>query len=283
MPANLTRTVIEANQAVHSKLAAQYDSNEPHFRPENIAKVEERLSHLVRETHAERLLDLGCGTGFMINIAKRYVRNITGVDVTREMMDRVDRSGPATIELINQDTGAYSPAQGAFQLVTAYSFLHHLAELSPTLRTAALALARGGKLYADLDPNFYFWESISNLERGGAYHSLVRREIEAVTFKDEEIEAKFGVSREIFNHAEYGKDIAGGFKEETLREQVLQAGFARVDFHYHWFLGEAFLINSGTASRPELFEQARVVDACLHRALPVSRNLFKYLGFVATK
>ncbi len=283
MPANLTQTVIEANQAVHSRLAAQYESNEPHFRPENIAKVEERLSRLVRETHAERLLDLGCGTGFMINIAKRYVRNITGVDVTREMMDRVDRSGPATIELINQDTGTYSPVQGAFQLVTAYSFLHHLAELDPTLRTAASALGRGGKLYADLDPNFYFWESISNLERGGAYHSLVRREIEAVTFKDEEIEAKFGVSREIFNHAEYGKDIAGGFKEETLREQILQAGFARVEFHYHWFLGEAFLINNGTAPRQELIEQARVVDACLQRALPVSRNMFKYLGFVATK
>jgi ubiquinone/menaquinone biosynthesis C-methylase UbiE len=280
---NLTEKVIQANIAVHSKLAAHYQSCEPHFRPENVAKVEQRLAGLALETRAERLLDLGCGTGFMINIAKKYVRCITGVDVTQPMLDRVDRSGSAQIELVNDDTGAYPVAVGAFQLVTAYSFLHHLAELGPTFATASRALAAGGKFYADLDPNFYYWESIGKLERGANYHGLVQREIEAVTFKDEEIEAKFGVSREIFNHAEFGKDIEGGFKEEVLREQLFTAGFTRVDFHYHWFLGEAFLINSGEAPRGDLLQQAAIINDALQRALPVSRNLFKYLGFVATK
>ena len=283
MSTPLTQKVIEANIAVHSKLAAHYQTCEPHFRPENVAKVEHRLASLAQETRAESLLDLGCGTGFMINIARKYVRRIVGVDVTQPMLDRVDRSGSASIELVNHDTGTYPAAPGTFQLVTAYSFLHHLCELAATFRTASQALAPGGKFYADLDPNFYFWESIYRLERGGDYHPLVRREIEAVTFKDEEIEAKFGVSREVFNHAEFGKDIAGGFKEETLRQQLIEAGFARVEFHYHWFLGEGFLINGDSAAREELFQQAAVIHDALQRALPVSRNMFKYLGFVATK
>ena len=283
MSTPLAQKVIEANIAVHSKLAAHYQTCEPHFRPENVAKVEHRLAAIAQETRAENLLDLGCGTGFMINIAKKYVRRIVGVDVTQPMLDRVDRSGSASIELVNHDTGTYPAAPGAFQLVTAYSFLHHLCELAATFRTANQALAPGGKFYADLDPNFYFWESICQLERGGDYHPLVRREIEAVTFKDEEIEAKFGVSRETFNHAEFGKDIAGGFKEETLRLQLIEAGFASVEFHYHWFMGEGFLINSGPGAREELFQQAAVVNDALQRALPVSRNMFKYLGFVATK
>jgi SAM-dependent methyltransferase len=279
----LIQKVIEANITVHSKLAAHYQTCEPHFRPENVAKVESRLAALAKETQAEKLLDLGCGTGFMINIAKRHVRHIVGVDVTQPMLDRVDRSGPAIIELVNRDTGSYDAAPGTFELVTAYSFLHHLAELGPTFRTAARALAVGGKFYADLDPNFYFWESIDGLERGGDYHPLVRREIEAVTFKDEEIEVKFGVSREVFNHAEFGKDIAGGFKESVLRSALLEAGFSGVEVHYHWFLGEGFLINSGTQPREELQAQAAMVNEALQRALPASRNLFKYLGFVATK
>jgi ubiquinone/menaquinone biosynthesis C-methylase UbiE len=279
----LTQKVIEANIAVHSRLAAQYQECEPHFRPENVAKVERRLVALAKETRAENLLDLGCGTGFMINIAKQHVRRIVGVDVTSAMLERVNRSGPASIELVNHDTGTYPAAPGTFQLVTAYSFLHHLADVLPTFRTASRALASGGKFYADLDPNFYFWESIYKLERGGDYHPLVRREIEAVTFKDEEIEAKFGVSREVFNHAEFGKDMAGGFKEEKLREQLKEAGFSQIEFSYHWFLGEGFLINSGTATRDELFQQAAVTNDALQRALPVSRNLFKYLGFIATK
>jgi ubiquinone/menaquinone biosynthesis C-methylase UbiE len=280
---SLTQKVIEANIAVHSKLAAQYQQCEPHFRPENVAKVERRLVDLVKETRAQKMLDLGCGTGFMINIARPHLRQIIGVDVTAAMLERVDKSGPAKIEVVNHDTGTYAAEPGTFQLVTAYSFLHHLAELLPTFRTASRALAPGGKFYADLDPNFYFWEGINKLERHGNYHPLVQREVEAVTFKDEEIEAKFGVSREVFNHAEFGKDMAGGFKEETLREQLKEAGFSRVDVHYHWFLGEGFLINSGAGSREELFGQAAVVNDALQRALPVSRNMFKYLGFVATK
>ena len=283
MPTPLTERVIQANIAVHSKLAAHYQTCEPHFRPENVAKVERRLAGLAQELRAEKLLDLGCGTGFMINIAKPHVRHIVGVDVTQPMLDRVDRSGPATVELVNCDTSAYAAAPGTFQLVTAYSFLHHLAELVPTFHTAHRALGAGGKFYADLDPNFYFWETINGLERGGDYHPLVRREIESVTFKDEEIEAKFGVSREVFNHAEFGKDIAGGFKEETLRAQLQEAGFSRVEVHYHWFLGEGFLINGGTLPRELLLQQAVIVNDALQRALPASRNMFKYLGFVATK
>lgn len=283
MTMSLTKRVIDANIAVHSRLAAQYETSEPHYRPENVAKVTRRLAALVADTRANSLLDFGCGTGFIISIAKPYVRRIVGVDVTQAMLDRVDLSGNASIELVNQDTGTFEAGPAQFQLVTAYSFLHHLADLMPTLRAASRALVSGGKFYADLDPNWYFWNSISALERGGNYHALLRREIEAVTFKSEEVEASFGVPREVFNHAEFGKDITGGFKEEVLAEQLHAAGFNRVDFHYEWFLGEGFLINSGAAPRDELLRQALTVNDALQRALPVARPLFKYIGFVATK
>jgi ubiquinone/menaquinone biosynthesis C-methylase UbiE len=283
MTASLTEKVIDANIEVHSKLAEHYKTCEPHFRPENVEKVTERFAVVARETGAENVLDLGCGTGFMIDIAKPFVRRIVGVDVTQAMLDRIDLSGPATIEIINHDTGSFPVDEAAFQVVTAYSFLHHLADIIPTLSTAARALVPGGQFYADLDPNFYFWQSIGALEREGDYDPVIRREIEGVTFKDEEIETKFGVSREIFNHAEFGKDLAGGFKEEDLEKQLLAAGFSRVNFHYHWFLGEASVINSDLAPKQELLARARFINDALQHALPVSRNLFKYIGFVATR
>ena len=280
---DLVRKVIAANIAVHSKLAAHYETSEPHFRSENVAKVERWITNLVAATQAQSVLDLGCGTGFVIQILKRHVPHITGVDVTSAMLERVDRSGTASVELVKNDTGTYPVEKGAFQLVTAYSFLHHLCDLAPTLGTAARALGPGGKFYADLEPNYYFWEVINQLERGGTYHPLVQREIEAVTFKDEEIEQKFGVSRETFNHAEFGKDIAGGFKQEELERLLREAGFSQVEFFYHWFLGEGFMINREGTPREERFQHAEIVNEALQSALPASRNLFKYLGFVATK
>src|SRR5215471_425942 len=118
--------VVRANIAVHSRIASVYSTTEPHFRSENISLVESALKRLVAETRATSLLDLGCGTGFMINIAKRHVKRVVGVDVTRAMLDQVDTSGLAQIELHEHDTGSFPVVPRTFDLVTAYSFLHHL-------------------------------------------------------------------------------------------------------------------------------------------------------------
>ncbi|MFY2561412.1 class I SAM-dependent DNA methyltransferase [Corallococcus terminator] len=275
--------VIAANIEVHSRLAAIYETTEPHFRPENVSFVEGKLRELSSRVQARRLLDLGCGTGFIIRIARQFIPEIHGVDVTAAMLAQVDRSGPATIHLHQHDTGTYPVEPGTFDMVTAYSFLHHLYDVAPTLRTAAKALRSGGCFYADLDPNFYFWQQIEGLERTGDYAPVVRREIEAVAHKDEEMQRTYGINAEVFSHAEYGKDFLGGFREEVLREQLLEAGFARVDFHYYWFLGQASLVNAPGTSTEERLRNAALVEETLRAAMPLSRPLYKYVGFTAVK
>jgi ubiquinone/menaquinone biosynthesis C-methylase UbiE len=274
--------IIKANIALHSKMSEHYNTCEPHFKPENIQKVEAKLLEAINATKAEKLLDLGCGTGFMINIAKKYVKEITGVDVTQAMLDKVDLTS-AKITLINHDTGSVALDFGSYDVVSAYSFLHHLYDVLPTFKTASNALKPRGKFYADLEPNYYFWEKIHQLDRNGKYDPIVKREIEMVTYKDEDIEKNFGVEKDIFNNAEFGKNIMGGFKEEDLREQLLKAGFTKVDFFYHWYIGQAALINDEQFTKEDRFKHADVMDNILQRILPLSKHLFKYVGFIATK
>src|SRR3989442_2240737 len=180
--------VVAANIALHQRMSDAYNTCEPHFRPENVRAVEAKLLPLLKATNARRLLDLGCGTGFMIEIAKDHVREIQGVDVTRAMLDKVDTTGPGVIRLFEADAGSFPVAGETFDVVTSYSFLHHLYDIRPALATAYRALRAGGRFYADLDPNYYFWAGINGLERPGDYDLIVRREVEAVTFKDEDIE-----------------------------------------------------------------------------------------------
>lgn len=275
--------VIEANIALHSRMSDDYSTCEPHFRPENIQKVEDKLKPVIEATNAKRLLDLGCGTGFMINIAKKYVQEIHGVDVTQAMMDKVDKSGNATIVLHNHDTGSFPVEEGSFDVVTGYSFLHHLYDVVPTLQTAYKALRKGGQFYADLDPNYYFWEGVNQLDRNGQYDGIVKREIEMVTYKDEDIEKNFGVDKDVFNQAEFGKNIKGGFREEELVAALKNIGFTDVQFFYHWFIGQGKLINDESMDRTARFAHAEVMHDYLLKAMPLTRNLFKYVGFVATK
>lgn len=275
--------VIEANIALHSRMSDDYSTCEPHFRPENIQKVEDKLKPVIEATNAKRLLDLGCGTGFMINIAKKYVQEIHGVDVTQAMMDKVDKSGNATIVLHNHDTGSFPVEEGSFDVVTGYSFLHHLYDVVPTLQTAYKALRSGGQFYADLDPNYYFWEGVNQLDRNGQYDGIVKREIEMVTYKDEDIEKNFGVDKDVFNQAEFGKNIKGGFREEELVAALKKIGFTDVQFFYHWFIGQGKLINDESMDKTARFAHAEVMHDYLLKAMPLTRNLFKYVGFVATK
>src|SRR6476646_9891234 len=98
------RSVIHANQQLHGALAHAYNTSEPHFRPENVAHVERKLQKLFSETAALRMLDLGCGTGFVIDIAKKYVKKIDGVDVTQDMLDRVELTRRAEVRLALADS-----------------------------------------------------------------------------------------------------------------------------------------------------------------------------------
>jgi SAM-dependent methyltransferase len=290
--------VVRANVEVHTRLAAVYEATEPHFRPENVANVETRLLGVLNRAgiggaaggparglaeRPGRLLDLGCGTGFMIRIAKPHVREIHGVDVTAAMLEKVDQSGPAIIKLFEQDSGTFQPEPATYDVVTAYSFLHHLYDVVPTFRTAATALRPGGIFYADLEPNYYFWQAIHELDPQASYDPIVAREIDQVVSKDAEMQREWGIDPQVFFEAEYGKSTSRGFRAAELESQLLTAGFSRVEIFFQWFLGQASLINDDQYEREARLGHARAMDLILQRVLPLSRPLYKYLGFYATK
>src|SRR5258706_5198399 len=275
--------VISANKKLHTILASSYNETEPHFRPENVAHVDQQLRTIFAATNGRRLLDLGCGTGFIINIAKKYAKEIDGVDVTKAMLDRVDRSGDAVIRVHLADSSLFSVERGSYDVVTAYSFLHHLYDIEPTLQNAANALRSGGKFYADLEPNYYFWRAIRDLNPNGRYDPVVKREIDSVVEKDGEIQDRFHVDKDTFNEAEYGKTFLGGFDTERLTEQLLAAGFTDVETSYYWFLGQADLVNESRRTRTERLAMAEVFSETLIKGLPLTRQLFKYIRFIATR
>lgn len=274
---------ILANIAVHSAMADDYNTIEPHFRPESIARVEQIISNLKKDHSLDNVLDLGCGTGFMINILKKYAKKITGIDVTQAMLDKVDKSGDCDIQLINGDTGNTPLPSASFDIATAYTFLDHLYDMNPTFINCYNSLKAGGIFYADLSPNAYFWDEIKKLDTSKEYDPIIVREILAVTKKDEEIEQQFGVKKEIFIQAEFQKHVEGGLREEKVKQQLLQVGFKDVQFIYHWYIGQAQLVNEENTDKETRLKYAQVMNDYLQKSLPISRHLFKYVGFIAVK
>ena len=271
--------VIEANIQVHTRMAESYNRNEPHYRPENRAKVRGRLEEMRRRFGGARLLDLGCGTGFIIDLAKELFDAIDGVDITQAMLDRVDLSS-GNVRLHRCVAEALPFADATFDLVSAYAFVHHLKDYSMALREALRVLKPGGGFYIDLEPNRLFWEAMVRLEQGAGaspYSDIVLREIDAVLHRDDGVQDEFGIDKEVFNRAEYTKAVLGGIDPWAFRDECLRLGFRSCDISFEWFLGQ------GAVMHQQSFEAAATVEAYLRRLLPLSADCFKYLQFVLTK
>ena len=268
--------VRDANILVHSRMAAEYNEREPHFRPENQAMVRARLERLRRD-FGGRLLDIGCGTGFIIDLAVDLFDDVRGIDLTPAMLAHV-RLRP-NVQVYTADAARLPFEADCFDVVSAYSFMHHLQDLDPVLAEAHRVLRPGGCLYVDLEPNRHFWLNAMSVRDsiGPSTAALAREEVASVLDTSARVEAEFGIPADVFDLAEYNKSITGGIDPDEFTEKAQRAGFGRVEVTYEWFGGQGKILHGVSAVA------AAHVDDYLRQALPLSRGLYKYLRFLATK
>lgn len=277
---SVTRTeVLNANIALHTQLADVYRETEPHYRPENQARVDDILRRLAGDGRTATLLDVGCGMGFIIDLAKNHFAEIDGIDITEAMLQKVNtQSDTCQISVRIAEVENLPFTASSYDVVTAYAVIHHLHNLKPAFQEICRVLKPGGWFYTDTDPNFYFWDAIRQLPADGDYSSSVRREIDAVLHKDKELEEKFGVPCELLNIAEVLKHDSGGFKAEELEALLLEVGFSEAKVYYEWYVGEARVIHS--ADTAGCANEVRMV---MHESLPLTKHLFKYVRIMARK
>jgi len=274
----MTSDVIEANIAVHTRMAADYERAEPHFRPENQAKVRRVLEDLHRRSGGGRMLDLGCGTGFLIRLARDLFDEIHGVDVTPAMLERVDTSS-GNVVLHHAAAEKLPLGDAEFDLVTAYSFLHHLEDYRGALREARRVLRPGGLFYADLEPNKLFWDVMTALAAVPAAElpPAVVQARDSVLATDARVEREYGIPRETFRQAEYSKTILGGFDPRCLAREARELGFRACEVRLEWYIGQAQVMHG------QSFADAERIEDYLRAAAPLTDHLFKSVRFVLTK
>ena len=275
------KKAVDANILVHSSLASSGEYNRsPHFRPENQQKVRKILEELIKKEGQQpyRLLDLGCGTGFIIHLVHDLVDEVQGVDITDEMMSLIDLS-PGNIQVQNSIAEETPFEDEFFNMVTAYSFLDHLTSYEDVVVEACRVLKPGGIFYSDLNPNRHFSNCMESLESCSleSMPEVVSREISGMLHNGEYWENNFGIDKEAITNAEPIKSFDKGFDPDEVSTFAKKAGFSEVSFEYDWFLGQGVLMHEHSQ------EEADTVDRYLRFTLPATRGLFKYIRFVFTK
>ncbi len=275
--------VLDANIEVHASLANSGEYNKsPHFNKENQDSVRAILESLVNQTPSKsdsKLLDMGCGTGFIIHLVADLVSEVHGIDITEDMMKQIDLSkGNITLNLGQVENLPYGANE--FDMVTAYSFMDHLLDYRLAVKEAFRVLKPGGVFYSGLNPNRSFSVMLKRLEDKNLEVEMpvaVSREIKGMLHNGVYHNEEFGVSEESLTKAEPEKSINGGFDAHQVLAFAKDLGFSKVECHFDWFLGQGVLMNSD--SNIDL----SMVESYLQAMLPASEEFYKYLRFVFVK
>jgi ubiquinone/menaquinone biosynthesis C-methylase UbiE len=278
MAREITRDdVLRANIDIHTSLIDLYD-DQPHFRPENKKKVSAILSELrtalkIPAGGRSKLLDMGCGTGFLLALASDIFDELHGVDITPAMLDKIETSN-GKIQL-HCGVAEKTPFEdNSFDVVTAYSFMDHLFELRSFLTEVYRVLKPGGIFYSDQNANRSFWEAIGSLDGPlEGYSAIVQREMTVGMRPEDELAKEREVDTDEFRAAEYIKTQQNGIDADEVVELARDIGFSDCRVKYDWFLGQGKVMHS------QSFTDAEIVETYLREVAPLSNQLFKYLRF----
>ncbi|TNE58654.1 MAG: methyltransferase domain-containing protein [Alphaproteobacteria bacterium] len=139
------------------------------------AQVEAAMLGLVGPGPFEAMLDLGTGTGRILELFAERVGRSIGVDQSREMLalarTRLEDTGISNAQVRQGDLYALpfeTSDQAAFDLITLHQVLHYLDDPAQAIGEAARVLAPGGKLLiVDFAPH-----DLEELREKHAHHRL---------------------------------------------------------------------------------------------------------------
>lgn len=152
----LKRARAEKAQAYFSRNAAEWDELRRLHVSE--AEVEAALLKLIGEEPVEAFLDLGTGTGRILQLFEGLYRRGVGVDASRDMLAvaraNLDRAGITKASIRHGDIFNLPLERDEFDVVTIHQVLHFLDEPSSAIAEAARMLKPAGRLVIiDLAPH----------------------------------------------------------------------------------------------------------------------------------
>lgn len=112
------------------------------------AMVDEMETELVRPRAAEaELLEIGCGTGLILQRLSRYCRRAVGVDLSPGMLELARKRG---LDVVEGDATALPFGDESFDVVVSFKVLPHVQDLSTALSEAARVTRPGGRLFLEI-------------------------------------------------------------------------------------------------------------------------------------
>lgn len=116
---------------------------------EQVQTVREQLQSFVIPRGDERALDVGTGAGTLALALAPLVREVVGVDIVPELLDRARAQAPENVTFVEGDATSLPFDTGSFDLACTRRTLHHIARPERVVAELARVTASGGRVFVD--------------------------------------------------------------------------------------------------------------------------------------
>jgi ubiquinone/menaquinone biosynthesis C-methylase UbiE len=135
-------------QEVRERFAATADSVAEHSL-QQVELVREQLESFVTPRGDERAVDVGTGAGTLALALAPLVREVVGVDLVPELLERARANAPANVTFVEGNATSLPFESGSFDLSCTRRTLHHIARPELALAELVRVTAPGGRVFVD--------------------------------------------------------------------------------------------------------------------------------------
>ena len=133
---------------VRARFGATAELVADHSR-QQIETVREQLRTFVAPSGDERAIDSGTGAGTLALALAPLVREVVGVDIVPELLERARQGAPANVTFVEGDATNLPFETGSFDLACSRRTLHHIAHPEAAIAELARVTVPGGHVYVD--------------------------------------------------------------------------------------------------------------------------------------
>lgn len=249
--------VTHANTVYHNAIADQYDERLEGSHPAVLERYREIFDrYVLPRVPSGRVLDFGCGTGWLEALLSEGAHDVTGIDISEGMLRRARARFP-NVRFVQGDLYTHT-FDGQYDLVMEKAVLHHLLDWEALVDRMADLTAPGGTLFIGNEPSSFAYRALAPLKT--LFRLTVNRN------RTKSAEQLLG-DADYEALSEYHLFYASGFNPLRVRRRLLDRGFREVKLFFS--LRELF------ASLEERWSWLRlnaVAPSLLVDHFPLSRN-----------
>jgi SAM-dependent methyltransferase len=133
---------MNGNKVNYNAISSSYDNR---YEKDQWANIRNGLNELIVKNNYHNILEVGCGTGYWLEVIKSNQRNTFGLDYSIGMLKKVSETGRCK-NVVNGDANFLPFNEGYFDLIFCLNALHHFQNKEQFILDAAKYLSPGGTI-----------------------------------------------------------------------------------------------------------------------------------------